>query len=242
MRAVYHSTMGGFFYHLCGQSNDDRLHAITLNQQVFGPYDGPVGRRQALLLRAGPQQDSPLIAAAADEKLGTNCGVVRAPNTDLILFDKTGNEATKSVMMPAVFHDDTVTFIFSSRLRGNPDAERQWFAWVRVGKGSPTPFERGGWRLVRIDDIQFNSPTNTPERASEELNSAETLAIVVRAKGWLRQLFHDNPHSYTLQFGPGALSQNFDHHWGRLVVVSAAKLHLMKIMGETNEKSLRAAE
>ncbi|KAI0394147.1 hypothetical protein F5Y17DRAFT_429082 [Xylariaceae sp. FL0594] len=239
MRTVEHRTHGGlnFNFHLCAPPDDRMLYAITFNQQLFGPrITGPVGPRQAMLLRQSPAEDSRVLAAATDEQLmGSPYGIPGSLNTDLILFERDGKQHTVAVMQPGITIGDTVCFMFTFQHRNLRGCPTEGFAWVKVPKGSPTPFERGGFRLVHIPQDCLDREI-TAERLED---NSQTLVLLVPHNGWFREIHNSDAHAWTLHFGRGCLEHGYDHHWSRLVVVTAARIHIMDIMGRTKVKTLQ---
>ncbi|KAJ8131286.1 hypothetical protein O1611_g2342 [Lasiodiplodia mahajangana] len=226
MKAYGDPTVDGTFY-LCGDSKENRLYAVTV-KGTRGEM-ALLGASPGLILRSGPKNDDPIIAAAGEELKSQDKYIKNGSNSSIILVLDARNAADSKMttLLRSKLSDSGEIAAFTYFLN-NPtgsDTRYHQFSWLKVKNGEPG-FEHGGWKLQRVSlEERLNQPSGSavlPRYGSPLMDDGQTLAQLIYAK----PVTLGHREEITLKFTDHAVRLNIGGHWACAAVITAAGLNV----------------
>lgn len=219
---------------ICGDKKSDVLFRISVH---FGlTQRGPLGMRPGIYLHNGTSIKDSILAAAGDEDQWSqrvyafnNKSVIIVPAVPGDQSDGLDREwATELMVASTTSGDDGVVFRFA--INAGPDEDnlkRERFEWRKFKKGTDKEYPGGGFKLFRL-----------PRPTTEAETDQDCVAVWELDKTLLK--YWD--HMYTLSFVGSGLSDDLGERWKTMVVVTAARLWMIRLHGKTKKSTIGMGE
>jgi len=238
-------------FRICGETKSQPLFCASVH---LGFSDrGPLGTRPGVYLHNGMSVEDPILAAAGDEdRLSqrayafNNSSVVLVPRFSGEDDDGPGGDWVTELMVASTTGEgEGVVFHFAiSAGRDQECLRRERFEWRKFKKGIDAEYPGGGFKLFRLPRPTIRSDEDDTrhgdQRDQNDVTATDRGCVAVWESPTGFSKYWD--HLYTLKFVGSDLSKDLGDRWQTVVVVTAARLWLIKVHGKTKKSTIRIGE
>lgn len=236
---------------ICGKTKSNTIFRVSVH--LGFSERGPLGTRPGIYLDNGTSVHDPILAAAGDEDQWSqryyafnNNSVILIPRLPGDDDGKPGREWITELMVGSTTgEDEGVVFRFAINAgRDENDLKRERFEWRRFKKGTDPEHPGGGFKLFRLP----RPTTRIVENGTQPANHGDKSVVAAADHGcvavWelstgLAKYWN---HMYTLKFVNAGLSDELDNRWKAMVVVTAARLWMIRLHGKTKKSTISIGE
>ncbi|KAB5540497.1 hypothetical protein GE09DRAFT_1062217 [Coniochaeta sp. 2T2.1] len=217
-------------FNLCGETKNDLLFKVSVHMGYSS--HGPLGTRPGIYLHNGMSVKDPILAAAGDESQWSarvyafhNKSVVLLPRLPGEKEETGGGEWVTETIVSSTTGADVV-FRFAVNIPSNEGGSltRERFQWSKFKKGTDHEYPAGGYKLFWLP-----SSTDAPDHGC--------VAVWELGKGVSKYW----NHMFTLKFVGDARSE-LGNRGQAVVVVTAARLWMMRLQGKTKKTTISLGE